>query len=314
MSPAEPSATGPRHVVAGDNDDGQRIDNFLLRVLRGVPRMRVYRLLRKGEVRVNGGRIKPSYRLQAGDSVRLPPVRAERHADGRLPASQLERLKASILYEDERALAIDKPAGLAVHAGSGLGGGVIDGLRTLRPDIEGLELVHRLDRDTSGCLLLAKGRRNLRALQDELRAGGFSKIYRALLVGDWTGPEADVDVALKRDVESAGERMVRVDDDGKAARSHFRRLGGNGRITHVEVELGTGRTHQIRVHAAHLGHPVLGDDKYGDARAARACLGRKPPRMYLHASRLSFTGADGRVTVEAPLPERFLDPLQAESA
>jgi len=314
MPPAEPSATGPRHVVAGDNDDGQRIDNFLLRVLRGVPRMRVYRLLRKGEVRVNGGRIKPSYRLQAGDSVRLPPVRSERHADGRLPPALLERLRSAIVYEDERALVIDKPAGLAVHAGSGLGGGVIDGLRTLRPDIEGLELVHRLDRDTSGCLLLAKGRGNLRALQDELRGGGFTKIYQALLVGDWPGPEADVNVPLQRDVESAGERMVRVDQDGKAARSRFRRIVGNGRVTHVEVELDTGRTHQIRVHAAHLGHAVLGDDKYGDAREARACLGRKPPRMYLHAARLGFTGADGRVTVEAPLPERFLDPLCGESA
>lgn len=312
MSAADHLSSGPRQIVAGDNDDGQRIDNYLLRELRGVPRMRVYRLLRRGEVRVNGGRVKPSYRIRSGDTVRLPPVRLERHADGHLPAAQLERLKSSILYEDGCALAIDKPAGLAVHAGSGIGGGVIDGLRSLRPDIEGLELVHRLDRDTSGCLLLAKGRPNLRMLQDELRAGGFTKIYQAVLLGDWHGPEADVDAPLKRDVPSAGERMVRVATDGKSARSHFRRRDGNGRLTQVEVRIDTGRTHQIRVHAAHLGHPVLGDDKYGDARLARECLGRKPPRMYLHAARLTFTGSNGVVTVEAPLPSRFLDPLSEQ--
>jgi len=310
MSPAESPACGPRHVVAGEDDDGQRIDNYLLRQLRGVPRMHVYRLLRKGQVRVNGGRVKPSHRLRSGDSVRLPPVQRERHAEGRLPPAQIERLRSSILHEDAAAIVIDKPVGLAVHAGTGLGGGAIDGLRTLRPDIGGLELVHRLDRDTSGCLLLAKGRRNLRALQEELRGGGFTKVYQALLLGDWRGPEADVDAPLRRDVESAGERMVRVDGSGKSARSHFLRLDGNGRLTRVEIRIETGRTHQIRVHAAHLGHPVLGDDKYGDARAGRAALGCRPRRMYLHALRLSFTGADGPVTVEAPLPRRFLEPLE----
>lgn len=312
MSPAESSATGPRHVVADDNDHGQRIDNYLLRVLRGVPRMRVYRLLRKGEVRVNGGRVKPSYRVQSGDRLRLPPVRRERHADGQLPAAQLDRLREASVYEDEWVLAIDKPAGLAVHAGTGLGGGVIDGLRALRPDIEGLELVHRLDRDTSGCLLLAKGRPALRRLQDELRDGGFTKVYRALLLGDWKGPEADVDVPLKRDVLAAGERMVRIDEGGKSARSHFRRLDGNDRVTLVEIEIETGRTHQIRVHATHLGHPVLGDDKYGDAREMRERLGCKPARMYLHAARLTFTGSEGPVTIECPLPPRFTDPLARE--
>jgi len=310
MPPAETPASGPREVVAGDDDDGQRIDNYLLRQLRGVPRMHVYRLLRKGQVRVNGGRVKPSHRLRSGDSVRLPPVKRERHAEGRLPPAQIERLRTSIVYEDAAAIVIDKPAGLAVHAGTGLGGGVIDGLRALRPDIGALELVHRLDRDTSGCLLLAKGRKHLRRLQDELRGGGFTKVYQALLVGDWRGPQADVDVPLRRDVESAGERMVRVDEGGKSARSHFLRLDGNGRLTRVEVRIDTGRTHQIRVHAAHLGHPVLGDDKYGDARAGREALGHRPRRMYLHARRLSFTGADGPVTVEAALPPRFLEPLE----
>ncbi len=176
---APETGQGPRTELAGADDAGQRIDNYLLRVLRGVPRTRVYRLLRKGEVRVNGGRVKPTYRLQEGDRVRLPPVRTERHPDGRLPPAALERLRDSVLYEDERCLVIDKPPGLAVHAGSGLAAGVIDGMRELRPDLGGLELVHRLDRDTSGCLLLARGRQALRALQQELRDGGFDKTYAA---------------------------------------------------------------------------------------------------------------------------------------
>jgi 23S rRNA pseudouridine955/2504/2580 synthase len=302
---ASTTGQGPRTECAGADDAGQRIDNYLLRVLRGVPRTRVYRLLRKGEVRVNGGRVKPGYRLQAGDQVRLPPVRAERHPDGRLPPAALDRLRDSILYEDERCLVIDKPAGLAVHAGSGLAAGVIDGMRELRPDLGGLELVHRLDRDTSGCLMLARGRQALRALQRELREGGFGKTYAALLVGHWAGPEKTVDVALRRDVLSSGERMVRADPAGKSARSHFRRLDGTDRLTLVEVVIETGRTHQIRVHAAGLDHPVLGDTKYGDPRAARAALGRKPPRLYLHAWKLAFTGAEGRVTVESPVPAEF---------
>jgi len=305
VSAPQQNGQGARTELATADDAGQRIDNYLLRVLRGVPRTRVYRLLRKGEVRVNGGRVKPAYRLQEGDLVRLPPVRAERHPDGRLPPAALERLRDSVLYEDERCLVIDKPQGLAVHAGSGLAAGVIDGMRELRPDLGGLELVHRLDRDTSGCLLLARGRPALRVLQQELRDGGFDKTYAALLVGHWAGPETTVDLALRRDVLSSGERMVRPDATGKSARSHFRRLCGSDRLTLAEVVIDTGRTHQIRVHAASLGHPVLGDSKYGDAPAARAALGRKPPRLYLHAWRLAFTGADGRVTVESPLPEEF---------
>lgn len=307
--PAE-SAPRAREIVATEDDDGQRIDNYLLRVLRGVPRMHVYRLLRRGEVRVNGGRAKPARRLQAGDRVRLPPVRHERHAGGRLPPAQLERLRAAIVHEDALALVIDKPAGLAVHAGSGLGGGVIDGLRQLRPDIGGLELVHRLDRDTSGCLLLAKGRRALRILQQELRAGGFIKVYRALLLGDWKGPEATVDAPLRRNVPASGERMVRVESSGQHAVSHFRRLEGNEHCTLVEVEIETGRTHQIRVHAAHLGHPVVGDRKYGDSALEREWLGRRARRMYLHAARLTFSGEQGAVTVECPLPAGFLAPLR----
>lgn len=313
MTSAAQSGDAPRQVVAGADDSGQRIDNYLLRIWRGVPRMHVYRVLRRGEVRVNGGRVKPGYRLQAGDRVRLPPVRRERHAEGRLPPAQRERLRAAICYEDAAALVIDKPAGLAVHAGSGLGGGVIDGLRELRPDIAGLELVHRLDRDTSGCLLLAKGRPALRRLQDELRAGGFIKVYRALLLGDWTGPATTVDAPLRRNVPASGERMVRVDRAGRHAVTRFRRLEGDGRLTLVELELETGRTHQIRVHAAHLGHPVVGDTKYGDRAGERGVLGARARRMYLHAVRLTFTGEHGPVTVECPLPDGFTDPLHGQA-
>ncbi|MDX1608728.1 MAG: RluA family pseudouridine synthase [Halofilum sp. (in: g-proteobacteria)] len=303
---------GPRQLVATAEDAGQRIDNYLLRILRGVPRMRVYRLLRRGEVRVNGGRVKPGHRLQTGDHVRVPPVRQRRYAGGRLPGHQLARLRDSIRHEDAVSLAIDKPAGLAVHAGSGLGGGVIDGLRQLRPDICGLELVHRLDRDTSGCLLLAKGRPALRRLQAELRGGGFVKVYTALLLGDWPGPEATVDAPLRRTRLDSGERRVRVDPEGRSARSHFRRLDGDGRFTLVEVEIETGRTHQIRVHAAHLGHPVVGDTRYGDAAGERAALGGRARRMYLHATRLTFTGEHGPVTLECPPPAGFAAPLQPE--
>lgn len=305
MSDSDASLNKVRTVEVGQEDAGQRVDNYLLRVLRGVPRTRVYRLLRRGEVRVNGGRVKPTRRLQPGDRVRLPPVRMERHSGGRLPEQLLESLRGAVLYEDAQALVIDKPAGMAVHAGTGLGGGLIDGLRTIRPDIQGLELVHRLDRGTSGCLLLAKGRRALVRLQDELRAGAFEKVYRAVLLGEWERTEASVDMPLRKNVLSSGERMVRTDAEGKRALSHFRRLAVGHGVTLVEVRIETGRTHQIRVHAAHLGHPVVGDSKYGDLQRERTELGHRARRMYLHAARLGFTAADGPVTVESPVPQDF---------
>lgn len=287
-------------------DAGQRIDNYLMRVLRGVPRGHVYRLLRRGEVRVNGRRTRPVYRLACGDRVRIPPVDHERHAGGRLPAHLVERLRDRILLENDRVLVVDKPAGLAVHAGSGLGGGVVDGLRQLRPELPALSLVHRLDRDTSGCLLLAKDRQTLRALQQALRDLSFDKVYQAILVGDWVGPEVCVDAPLMRDLRRGNERVVRVDAaGGRAARSMFRRLGGSSGLTRVEVRIETGRTHQIRVHAAHIGHPVLGDDKYGNRRAGRSHLGRKAPRLYLHAHSLRFPLGGEWITVRSPVPGDF---------
>ncbi len=299
------SAARVRTVQVGADAAGQRVDNFVMRALRGVPRTRIYRLLRRGEVRVNGGRSKPARRLEHGDRVRLPPVRREQYSEGRLPASVLERLRDAVVFEDAEAIVVDKPAGVAVHAGTGLGGGLIDGLRSLRPEIERLELVHRLDRDTSGCILLAKGRPALKRLQQAMQAGAFDKIYRALLLGDWVGPEETVTASLRRDRLASGERIVRVDPQGQAARSEFLRLRGGPGLTEVEVALATGRTHQIRVHAAHLGHPVAGDAKYGRLERERALLGARSRRLYLHARRLRFPGTDGMVTVEASVPPEF---------
>ena len=299
-------SVGVRTVEAGAGDAGQRIDNYLMRVLRGVPRGHVYRLLRRGEVRVNGRRVRAHQRLAAGDRVRIPPVTEQRHAEGRLPGHLLERLRNALLYEDEHVVVVDKPAGIAVHAGSRLGGGLIDGLRELRPDLPELALVHRLDRDTSGALLLARDRQSLRALQASLRAQEFEKVYQAVLLGDWPGPQETVDAPLRRDVRRGQERIVRVDPQrGQPARSVFRRLASGNGLTRVEVALITGRTHQIRVHAAHLGYPVVGDDKYGRRRAERACLGRAPPRLMLHAARLRFPVGDRQITVDSPPPELF---------
>jgi len=267
---------------------GQRIDNFLLRVLKGVPRSRIYRLLRKGEVRVNKGRIKPEYRLKDGDQVRIPPVRT---ADRRhLPpgGGVLQRLAEAVIYEDERLLVLDKPSGLAVHGGSGLSFGVIEGLRALRPQAPFLELVHRLDRDTSGCLMIAKKRSELRTLHELLRSGGVQKRYLLLAAGDWCRGPWRVDAALKKNQLSGGERLVRVDSQGKPARTGFRCLETYAEACLMEAELDTGRTHQIRVHASHVGHPLAGDDKYGDADFNRKMRDLGLKRLFLHAHFLAF--------------------------
>ncbi len=294
-----------RTVEVGADAAGQRIDNFLMRELRGVPRARVYRLMRRGEVRIDGSRTKPHRRLAEGERVRIPPVETTQFANGQLPPAVLERLRSAVLYEDETMIVVDKPAGVAVHGGSGLGGGLIDGLRELRPDIARLDLVHRLDRDTSGCVVLAKGRPALKRLQEALRGGRFDKVYRALLIGDWAGPETWVRARLRRDRAASGERIVRVDPDGRTASSHFRRIGSIDGATAAEVTIETGRTHQIRVHARQVGYPVAGDSKYGDPVAERALWGRRASRLMLHAHRLSLPGPDGPVTVESPLPEPF---------
>lgn len=291
---------------------GQRLDNFLLSQLKGAPRSLVYRLLRTGQVRVNKGRVKAAYRLEAGDQVRIPPVRLDEPKAAETPPDQrLRELEARILYEDGRLLVVNKPAGMAVHGGSGLSYGVIEALRALRPAESSLELVHRLDRDTSGCLLVAKRRAMLRWLHELIRKNAVEKRYLALVAGEMPQKTLDVDAPLRKNTLMGGERVVRVDPEGKPSRTQFRRLRRLPGATLVEARLLTGRTHQIRVHAAHLGLPLLGDGKYGDreANAALRKLGLR--RLFLHACALTFELPDGagRFHIEAPLDAELQEVL-----
>jgi 23S rRNA pseudouridine955/2504/2580 synthase len=285
---------------------GQRLDQFLTKLMPSVPRSRIYRIVRKGEVRVNGGRSAPEVRLQAGDKVRVPPVRLDPEglaAPRKAPASVLERIRASIIREDDRLIVLDKPAGIAVHGGSGLSYGVIEALRVLRPE-EPLELVHRLDRDTSGCLLVARKRSALRSLHELLREGQFEKRYLTLVKGPWDLGHKRIDAPLRTDTRVGGERTVRVAPGGKSAVSDFRpvQFFGN-RATLLEVAILTGRTHQIRVHAAHAGHPVAGDEKYGDEAFNELMKEAGLQRMFLHAHSVSFDWPQGGdFSASAPLP------------
>ncbi|GMQ89308.1 MAG: 23S rRNA pseudouridine(955/2504/2580) synthase RluC [Gammaproteobacteria bacterium] len=282
---------------------GQRIDNFLLRILKGVPRSRIYRLLRKGEVRVNKGRIRPEYRLQSGDQVRIPPVRVAAPGTANPAAQSLAMLADAVLYEDDRLLVLNKPAGMAVHGGSGLSYGVIEALRALRPNAPYLELVHRLDRATSGCLMIAKRRSELRMLHELLRGGGIEKRYLMLVLGDWSQGPFRIDAALRKNQLRGGERIVRVDPEGKVALTQFRFLEAYPGASLMEAELKTGRTHQIRVHAAHAGHPLAGDEKYGAEEFNRQMRSLGLTRMFLHAHYLAFEDSErGRsIEVSAPL-------------
>lgn len=302
-----------RYVSIEPDGAGQRLDNYLLGRLKGVPRSHVYRLIRSGQVRVNSGRVAARYRLQAGDKVRIPPV-ATRPS---LPATELPQrvswLAGRIVHEDARLLVIDKPAGLAVHGGSGIRLGCIEALRALRPDLRSLELVHRLDRGTSGCLLIAKRRSALRTLHALLREGRIEKRYLTLIKGVWQRGAVPVDLALTAD-RRPGEIRVRVDDQGKPAQSLFRLIEAYGAFaSYTEVILPTGRTHQIRVHAAHLGHPVAGDERYGDPQfnAEMAAVGLH--RMFLHAHSIAFTWPDSgeEFSVSVPLPQDLAGVLAA---
>jgi 23S rRNA pseudouridine955/2504/2580 synthase len=313
MPPAQEASRTVRHMRAGPGDAGQRIDNFLMRTLKGVPRSHVYRLLRKGEVRINGRRARPEQRLEAGDEVRLPPVRAAEAGTNRaVPERVLSEMRQRILFQDARLLALDKPAGLAAHGGSGLAFGAIEALREAYPG-SGLELAHRLDKDTSGVLLVARDRASLRLLHAALREGEVDKTYLALLQGRWTLGRKTIDAPLKTNIRQGGERMVKVDIDGRDSASTFRPVRRFGtRATLVEVDIHTGRTHQIRVHAAYAGHPVAGDEKYGDREfnGAMKALGLR--RMFLHAHRVEFTWPDTgrRCRIEAPMPEELAAVLE----
>lgn len=317
--------TAVRKEVIGADDAGVRVDKVLARLLPGVPRTRIFRLLRQGEVRLNGKRVGGETRVAEGDVLRVPPVRVEAPAaeEGQAPrinARLSQLVQAAILLEDERLLVVNKPAGIAVHGGSGVSAGVIEALRAARPD-ETLELVHRLDRDTSGCLLIARKRstlRNLHALLREDSSGeseGFDKRYLVLVRGKWELGRKRIEAPLRTDIRVGGERTVKVDASGKEAASEFRVVQFFGNLaTLLEVRLFTGRTHQIRVHAAYAGHPVAGDVKYGDRDFNSQMQGFGLKRLFLHAHSISFEDADGRglVSVSAPLPpelHRVVDAL-----
>jgi len=313
MSEGPDQVSGVQWITIDEGHEGQRLDNFLLGRLKGVPKSWVYRVLRRGEVRVNKGRSKPDRRLRLGDEVRIPPVRQSNRPVERPSPSAVERIEQSIVYEDKQMLVVDKPSGVAVHGGSGVSHGVIEILRAARPDAPFLELAHRLDRETSGCLMLAKRRSTLRTLQDLQRQGEIEKRYLALLSGRTRKGGWRVDVPLRKNTLKSGERVVRVDPAGKPAVSHFRVVERYREATLVEVLLETGRTHQIRVHAAESGMPILGDPKYGDTDANRLFRDRGLKRLFLHAASLRFEWPDtGRgFKIEAALPRELQMVLDA---
>ncbi|SIR51028.1 ribosomal large subunit pseudouridine synthase C [Aromatoleum tolulyticum] len=310
---AQGKATTVRRERVDDSVAGQRIDNYLMRLCKGVPKSHVYRILRSGEVRVNGGRVGPTYRLALGDEVRIPPVRvAESNTPAVVPAGKA----LPVVYEDDALMVVDKPSGKAVHGGSGVSFGVIEQLRSQRPEARMLELAHRIDRETSGLLIIAKKRSALTALHDMMREGRVEKCYLTLVPGRWANPLQHVKEPLFKYLTPEGERRVRVSADGKQAHSVVRLVKRWQRFSLLEVELKTGRTHQIRVHLAHLGFPLCGDDKYGDFPLNKALEQEGLRRMFLHAAHLSFvhplTGEP--IVLQSPLPDElqgFIDHLDA---
>lgn len=297
---------------------GQRIDNFLRTQLKGVPKSLIYRILRKGEVRVNKGRIKPEYKLQAGDIIRVPPLRlSEKKETEAFSQPLLERLEAAIVYEDKGLIVVNKPAGIAVHGGSGVSAGIIEAFRQLRPDAKELELVHRLDRDTSGLLMIAKKRSMLRHLHTQLRENGVDKRYLALVRGNWPAAKRKVFAPLLKNNLRSGERMVEINPEGKEALTEFKVLRRFGDFaTLVEASPITGRTHQIRVHAKHAGHAIAGDPKYGDEEFSKAIRALGAKRLFLHAYALNITLPDEKLlSLEAPVEplwEQTLEKLDAK--
>ncbi len=297
---ASPAAPAVRHVEVTEDEAGQRIDNYLIARLKGVPKSRIYRILRSGEVRINSRRVEVSYKLAAGDRIRIPPVRVAERGDPE-PAPHFH---LPVLFEDEWLLAIDKPAGIAVHGGSGVAHGVIESLRAMRRDARFLELVHRLDRDTSGVLLVAKKRSALTALHEKLRSRDMDKRYLVGVKGRFRNELQRVRLSLAEGRTREGEKRVRVADEGQASETVFRRVARGAEASLLEAELLTGRTHQIRVHLAHLGHPVLGDEKYGDFELNKRLRREGLKRMFLHAARLSFEHpmTSAHVELTSPLP------------
>ncbi len=313
---SEPPSISPkvRFLTIDEDIAGQRIDNFLLTNLKGAPKSLIYRIVRKGEVRVNKGRIKPEYKLKAGDIVRVPPVRLATRADMKKPSQSLaELLNKSVLFEDDAIIVLNKPSGLAVHGGSGVQLGLIESLRQVRDD-RFLELVHRLDRDTSGCIMVAKSRRGLRYMQELLREGRINKVYHALVFGGWAKRCSKVDVALLKNQLPSGQRMVRAVESStqgaKESLTRFNILANYPECTLIEAKPITGRTHQIRVHTQYAGHAILGDDKYGDREQGAIIHKIGLKRLFLHARRLDFTDMNGqKVSIEAPLSKELQEVL-----
>jgi 23S rRNA pseudouridine955/2504/2580 synthase len=306
--------TAVKMVEISSDQAGQRLDNYLMTQLKGVPKSHIYRLLRSGQVRVNKGRKKPAYRLQHGDLVRIPPVRVAARAETVVPDAVTDLLMKARLFENDNILVLNKPPGIAVHGGSELDFGIIEAMRKIYPD-QFLELVHRLDRDTSGCLVLAKNRETLNTLHQALRKEGndghapaVEKTYLALLVGHWQHGDRTIDLPLRK-VRRGGEHIVEVSDDGHKSVSHFKLVQHYRDASLMQVRIDTGRTHQIRVHAAASGHPVAGDSKYGDAAFNREMRKRGLKRLFLHASHIVLPLGEG-ISVHAPLSEDlsgFLD-------
>ena len=313
MNTSLPPTSGVQLLEVAPDLAGQRIDNFLRAQLKGVPKTLIYRILRKGEVRVNKGRIKPEYKLQAGDIVRVPPLRlAERDEPEPLAQGLLERLEAAVVYEDKALIVLNKPAGIAVHGGSGLNYGVIEAFRQLRPESKDIELVHRLDRDTSGLLMIAKKRSMLRHLHEALRGDGVDKRYMALVRGNWPAAKKRVSAPLLKNTLRSGERMVEVNPEGKDALTEFKVLRRFGEFaTLIEASPITGRTHQIRVHALHAGHAIAGDSKYGDEDFTREIRELGGKRLFLHAYALRITLPDGAaLSLEAPVDAMWAKALE----
>ena len=309
-----------KFLEVDENHHGQRIDNFLLSQLKGVPKSLIYRILRKGEVRANKKRVKPDYRLNQGDVLRIPPVRVSQ-ADVNKTAKPSDALQQEInhriLFEDKNLLIINKPAGMAVHGGSGVNYGLIETIRAMRPQEKFLELVHRLDRDTSGCLILAKKASVLKELHELLRSNKIEKIYLALVKGYWPKHIHLVDAPLLKNELQSGERVVRVNKEGKQSQTEFRVMQRFNDSTLVEAKLLTGRTHQIRVHATHAGYPIVGDEKYGDKDFNKHMRQQGCKRLFLHAHRISFSLPSNNevIAVTAQLDEKLqvcLDNLAAK--
>lgn len=314
MEKRQADSTTVQFIAVDKEFCDQRIDNFLISRLKGVPKSRIYRMLRTGEVRINKGRAQAKTRLKAGDIIRVPPVRMSQPSTDVASTEFLkQRLENCVLYEDDMLLVIDKPSGMPVHGGSGVSFGVIEGMRQLRPKARFLELAHRLDRDTSGCLIIAKKRAALLELHELFRCDLIAKRYFALLAGAWNRKRSTVNAALLKNVKKGGERIVTAGEGGKPAETDFKRLKLFSNATLVEAKPKTGRTHQIRVHAAYMGHSILGDARYGDENLNRDFRKRGLNRLFLHAEQLVFahpaTGEPLRVS--APLDKTLLDFLES---